>query len=185
MWHILAFVGSRTLNLFKIGSIFDLKQQAFELLSFGYFLYQTSSKTGLDLFQNPQNLGYGKLKYLFHQVPFHLWWDLPFSILTLKKYVDHTRIAPLCLPANPNQYYNNVTRHKTAIYGFGYDIHFKQTIKDIAKMEKAQNKMLPSSRTHTLLKTKILSRKECLEKFGKSGDVLEGKGGPEDMVLKV
>ena len=45
--------------------------------------------------------------------------------------------------------------------------------------------MLPSSRTHTLLKTKILSRKECLEKYGKQGDVLEGKGGPEDMTLKV
>ena len=108
-----------------------------------------------------------------------------FAILTLKKYLEpHKSIQPLCLPEDPNQFYDNI-ESETKIYGFGYDIHFKQTIKDIAKMEKAQNKMLPSSRTHTLLKTKILSRKECLEKFGKSGDVLEGKGGPEDMVLKV
>ena len=52
-------------------------------------------------------------------------------------------------------------------------------------MEKAQNKMLPSSRTDTVKDTKVLSRKECLKKFGKHGDVLEGKGGPEDMILKV
>ena len=74
--------------------------------------------------------------------------------------------------------------HQT-LYGFGYDIHFKQTLKDIAKMEKAQNKMLKSSRADTVKETKVLSRKECLKKFGKHGDVLEGKGGPEDMILKM
>ena len=108
-----------------------------------------------------------------------------FAILTLKKYLEpHKSIQPLCLPENPNQFYDNV-ESKTEIYGFGYDIHFKQTLKDIAKMEKAQNKMLKSSRADTVKETKVLSRKECLQKFGKHGDVLEGKGGPEDMILKV
>ena len=111
-----------------------------------------------------------------------------FCILTMKKYVNfkYVTFSPLCLPENPNQFYDKV-ESKAKIYGFGYDITFEQTIKEIAKMERDQNKMLKISRTNKVLESQVLSRRKCLQLFGKHGDRLEGKGGPgpEDMDLKV
>ena len=116
-----------------------------------------------------------------------------FCILTMKKYVHFKFVtfSPLCLPENPNQFYDKV-ESKAKIYGFGYDITFEQTVKEIAKMERDQNKMLKTSRTHKTLDlgsigSQVLSRRKCLQLFGKHGDRLEGKGGPgpEDIELKV
>lgn len=109
-----------------------------------------------------------------------------FCILTLQTYVEyHSTISPLCLPENPNQFYDNF-ESEVGIYGYGYDSTFKQTLKNIAKMEKDQNKMLKSSRSMKLINTDVQSRKKCLNNFGSAGRKnLEGKAGHEDMELKV
>ena len=114
-----------------------------------------------------------------------------FSILTLRKYVDHFppgfTFSPLCLPENPNQFYDNL-ENNVKVHGYAYDVSFEQKIKEIARREKDANKMLgPSRHLQVIESSQVFSRRKCLQKFGKAGDRLEGKGGPgpEDMELKV
>ena len=115
-----------------------------------------------------------------------------FSILILRKYVDHfpdpgITFSPLCLPENPNQFYDNL-ENNVKVHGYAYDVSFEQKIKEIARREKDANKMLGLSRHLQVVESsQVFSRRKCLQKFGKPGDRLEGKGGPgpEDMELKV
>ena len=114
-----------------------------------------------------------------------------FSILTLRKYVDHFadpfHFSPLCLPENPNQFYDNL-ENNVKVHGYAYDVSFEQKIKEIARREKDANKMQgPSRHLQVIESSQVFSRRKCLQQFGKAGDRLEGKGGPgpEDMELKV
>ena len=119
-----------------------------------------------------------------------------FSILTLTKYVDRfanfagntgVTYSPLCLPENPNQFYDNL-ENNVKVHGYAYDVSFEEKIKEIARREKDANKMQgPSRHLQVIESSQVFSRRKCLQQFGKAGDRLEGKGGPgpEDMELKV
>ena len=110
-----------------------------------------------------------------------------FCLLTMKEYIHFKpNIAPLCLPTNPNNAYNEGVV-EAEIYGFGLDDSVHETVGYLAHWERWYSQNQGAEDNIGKIKdenTPLIPRKRCLAQFGVNGK-LRGKNGDPDLDLSL
>ena len=89
-----------------------------------------------------------------------------FCILTMQKYVPFRgNRRPLCLPADPNQFYKQIESKRVEVLGFGYDSQSYNDVKSTAIDEVRLGRFKKYTRSMTKETYGVISRKNCYEQL--------------------